>query len=128
LENKRQAIIESKKQIVTNIDTEVVSEIVDLRRRTNEISYNIDNKTRTDENFSRLEALILNDVYLDNYEYNYVNNTVNMVAVTGSYQTVAEQMLNLTKSGYFSSVDISNTRRNKDGQVVFNLELMLAKK
>ena len=89
---------------------------------------NIDNKNKADENFARLEKLILNSVYLNKYEYDFAESLISMEAVTGSYQAVAEQMLSFSKSGDFSSVEVSSTKRDEDGQVVFNLELVLEKK
>ncbi|MDH4330305.1 MAG: PilN domain-containing protein [Candidatus Moranbacteria bacterium] len=128
LEKEKQNVIDSKQRELTAIDTEIVSEVVDFNTRAKSIAYNLANKNKADENFARLEELILNSVYLNSYEYDYVEGLVSMEAVTGSYQSVAEQMLNLNKSGYFSRVEISSTKRDKEGQVVFNLELQLAKK
>lgn len=127
LENKKQSVLVSKRNEIASIDVEVAREVADFGKRIEEVEYNVDNKNKADENFSRLERLILSSVYLNRYEYSFQDSIISLEAVTGSYQSIAEQMLNFSKSGEFSSVDISDTRRDEEGQIVFELELVLNK-
>lgn len=127
LNNKKQALIDSKKQEVTSIDRSLVGEMIDFNKKAEDISANLEEKNDPQENLSKLEQLVLDDVYLNQYNYDHIENLVKIEAVSGSLQSIAEQMLNFKRSGYFSDIEISSTQRNEEGQLIFGLEMRVAK-
>lgn len=119
----RDQLISEKKAIMMNMDKDEIAQAIDFDNRINSINYNIENRTNPGEDFGLMENLLLSNVSLNDYSYEFDGKTIALSVVADNFESVAEQMWNFKKSKEFSSVEVMGSSLDGEGKTIFDLEL-----
>ncbi len=120
----REELIQIKNQELSKYDGDTASELIDFKRRIDNIESNLKNKTNSTTILQVLENSVIENVYLNSLEYNSDDKRISIEAVAGSYDEAAKQILAFKKNKeHINDVRITDSGRNKTGMIIFSLDM-----
>ncbi len=100
--------------------------VLDFQNRLDQSSKMIDKSVNSRDNIQEIEKLLIPSIFLESYEFEATNKTVNLLCVATNYDEIAKQILSFKKSDYFSSVVAGESVfTGENGKIKFEVKLFI---
>ena len=119
--NEKDNISKMKANELASFDSDAINRLIDFKKRLDDTSFNLQNKTEPKEILDNIEQLMVKGVTLKSFKYDDSVDSLKMEIAADSFRLASSQMLSLKKSGLFGNVLIDNSRRNESGQAILEL-------
>lgn len=98
-------------------------DLVDFKNRMDYAEGLLATKGLAVESLEDLSNRIIPNVFVESYNLDAGANTLEISCVADSFRTVAQQVLSLKGSAYFSNVSLGDNRLSEDGKAKFTISL-----